>query len=64
VSENSFSHATSEAELRGSKNMKFASIFIKAATRKKRCLRRLQPLGSQRSAARGPKVNIRDLSQI
>jgi hypothetical protein len=31
VSENSFSHATSEAELRASKNMKFTSIFIKAS---------------------------------
>ena len=43
--------------------MKFTSIFIKAATRKKRCLRRLQPLGSQRSAACGPKVYFRALPQ-
>ena len=31
VSKNSFSHATSEAELRASKNMKFTSIFFKAS---------------------------------
>ena len=31
VSENPFSHATSEAELRASKDMKLASMFFKAS---------------------------------